>query len=187
MDHFAPPALVVAARDPLLPVAQRALKLVLAALEKPGEGLRRSRRMRQHDRDFLALVEDELGPRARRVEPQRQWRRQLDAVLDPDEAAARGRGDRLRRRTSVVEGGSAIEAERDLSANAPHEAHDLMIFRLLGPALAPDRFEITDIGASWKPFSTTTSSIAFRIASRLDGTISFCHASKRTPGFRITN
>src|ERR1700744_2140787 len=37
------------------------------------------------------------------------------------------------------------------------------------PGLAPDRFARMDMGALSKPRSTTRSSIAFRIASRLSG------------------
>src|SRR5271167_2457874 len=50
------------------------------------------------------------------------------------------------------------------------------------PALAPERLAMRDMGASWKPCSTTTSSMALRMASRLvgfslDGTALLFHSA----------
>src|SRR5262249_8678982 len=144
LDHLAPASLVVAALDPALPEAQRAVKLLLAPLE---EGLARRRLafgLTEQDRDLVALAEDELRADSRSADSQGQRRRDVDdQVARGEPVSGGGRLGLHVRRARVVEGGPAFEVERDRAAHAADEPDDLVILLLLAArALPVDRHEV---------------------------------------------
>ena len=145
LDHLPPATLVVAPRNPLLPVAQRLVEVPVAALGEGGERRRRARRLLQDHRNLLAFAKNEL--RGGRVLPQRQGqgRRELETEPAGHEPAAgfrrRGRGALA----PVVERRGALQPERQLAADAPDDPNDPVLLRPLGPRLPVDRHEVHDL------------------------------------------